>query len=173
MGRNLERDPARMGGGEERELLYHFYFTPFLNICAYLHSKSGTHQIGQFLQQQIEKRRVLGSECICGGCHKAPTGPEGIIRHRSCTRIWRRALMEWQMSPAIVAPLVSVNAKWWEKAHDQELPSKGRKSACDNTTLDLSISRLKFIHPRCSERAKQSQSLLVAVMFLWQMDSLH
>lgn len=61
-----------------------------------------------------------------------------------------------------------------KKAHELPGPSeRGEKSACDNTTPDLLISKLKFIHPGRCERAKQSQSLLAVVMFHWQMDSLH
>lgn len=84
--------------------------------------------------------------------------------------------MEWQMSAAIVVSLVSGKAvdPTDEKAHEPPGPSeRGEKSACDNTTPDLLISQLKFIHPGRSERAKQSQSLLAVVMFHWQMDSLH
>lgn len=76
----------------------------------------------------------------------------------------------------MAVPLVSGNAvePTAGKRHTIKNFLKRRgKNACDNTTPDLSISPLKFIHPGRSERAKQSQSLLAAVMFLWQMDSLH
>lgn len=76
--------------------------------------------------------------------------------------------MEWQRS--IVVSMSAVE----EKGTRSRTSSKEEgENACDNTTPDLSISRLQFIHPGRSERAKQSQSLLAAVMFLWQMDSLH